>query len=64
MNPHLLSVNDLIISDIYQLFNQANVFKTLNTDSIEKVLNGKTVVLAFLSPLQGQEYPLKSLVRD
>ena len=47
MNPHLLSVSDLTISDVYQLFNQANLFKTLKTDSIEKVLHGKTVVLAF-----------------
>ena len=47
MNPHLLSVSDLIISDVYQLFNQADLFKTLKTDSIEKVLHGKTVVLAF-----------------
>jgi len=47
MNPHLLLVSDLTISDVYHLFNQANLFKTLKTDSIEKVLYGKTVVLAF-----------------
>lgn len=47
MNPHLLSINDLSVSDIYHLFNQAQYFKTLDTDSIDKVLYGKTVVLAF-----------------
>lgn len=47
MNPHLLSINDLSVSDIYHLFNQAHNYKTLNIDSIDKVLYGKTVVLAF-----------------